>query len=144
MRLTIFTFFLAIFFASCTKSDYRTLEGVWLLEHVNLCVLADCLDVLEDQQTRDKFDKIELRLSRGRDAQARFYKTGILLYTFDFEFILDEEMGRISFLGPNDHDFQNFFGSNVAIVDAKKNELVYQAIEDVPNEETIYIFKRLQ
>jgi hypothetical protein len=144
MQFIVRALFTAMLFASCAKYDDKKLEGVWLLEHLNLCVLTDCLDVLEDQQTRDKFDKIELRLSRGRDAQARFYKTGILLHTFDFEFILDEKMGLISFLGPNDNDFQNFFGSNVAIVDVEKNELVYQAIEEIPNEETIYIFKRLQ
>jgi hypothetical protein len=131
-------------FASCAKYDDKKVEGVWLLEHINLCVSGDCFDTLQDRGTRDKYDKIELRLSRSRDAQARFYKTGILLNTFEFEFILDEKIGRISFLGPNDRDFQNFFGAQMEIIDLKKKELTYQAIEDVPNEETIYIFKRLQ
>lgn len=144
MRLLIFVFFLSFLMPSCAKYDDKKVEGVWLLEHVNLCVSGDCFDTLEDRGTRDKFDKIELRLDRGRDAQGRFYKTGILLHTFDFEFILDEKTGRISFLGPNDMLFQNFFGTNVEILDLKKNGLVYQAIEDFPDEETVYIFKRLQ
>jgi hypothetical protein len=144
MRFIVFVILITVLNTSCAKYDDKKIEGVWLLEHINLCVSGDCFDTLEDRGTRDKYDKIELRLSRGRDAQARFYKTGILLHTFDFEFILDEKIGRISFLGLNDRDFQNFFGSHVEIVDVRNNELVYQAVEDVPDEDTIYIFKRLQ
>lgn len=144
IRLLLLVLLISIFTPSCVKYSDKSVEGVWLLEHVNLCVSGNCSDALEDQGTRDNYDKIELRLGRNRDAQARFYKTGVLLHTFAFEFILDEKVGRISFLGPNDRTFQNFFGANVEIMDLRKAELTYQAIESIDNEETIFIFKRLQ
>lgn len=137
--------FSVLLFFSCAKYSDKKVEGVWQLEKVNLCLKDDdCFDMLVDRGTRDKYDKIELRLTRGRDASARFYKTGILLFAFDFEYLLDEKEGRMSFLGPNHIDFQNFFGTNVEILDLSKSELVYQAIEDFPDESTVYIFKRLQ
>ncbi len=144
MRLLVVVLVITLFIPSCAKYSNKSVEGVWLLEHINLCALGDCSDALEDLGTRDSYDKIELRLGRDRVAEARFYKTGILLHTFAFEFILDEKLGRISFLGPNDGTFQNFFGSNVEIMDLRKTELTYQAIENIDNEETIFIFKRLQ
>ncbi len=145
MRIPLFFITLSILLlSSCAKYSDKKVEGVWLLEHINLCIAGDCFDTLEDRGTRDKYDKIELSLDRGRNARARFYKTGVLLHAFDFEFILDEKEGRISFLGPEDRGLQNFFGTNVEIVGVKKNELVYQVIEDFPDEETVFIFKRLQ
>lgn len=146
--MRISSYILAILFvllSSCAKYSDKKVEGVWLLEKINLCLKDDtCFDTLEDRGTRDKYDKIELKLTRGRDATARFYKTGILLFSFEFEYLLDEKEGRMSFLGPNDVDFQNFFGTNVEILDLNKSELVYQAIEDYPDESTVYIYKRLQ
>lgn len=146
MRVSLyFLLFSLLLFSSCAKYSDRKVEGVWLLEKVNLCLKDDdCFDTLEDRGTRDRYDKIELRLTRGRDAEARFYKTGILLFSFQFEYLFDEKEGRMSFLGPNDIDFQNFFGTNVEILDLSNNELIYQAIEDFPDESTVYIFKRLQ
>ena len=141
----IYSFLLAtMLLFSCTKFDDRKVEGVWLLEHVNLCMSNGCFDTLEDRGTRAEYDKIELRLDRSRNANGRFYNSGILLHQFNFEYILDEKLGRISFIGSNDFLYPQFFGTHVDIEELSKTEMVYIAIEDLPNEELVYIYKRLQ
>jgi len=125
---------------SCSKYDDRKVEGVWLLEHVNLCVSNRCFDTLEDRGTRAEFDKIELRLDRERNANGRFYNSGILIHQFNFEYVLDEKMGRISFIGPDDFLFPQFFGTHVKIEELSKTQMVYIAIENFPDEELAYIY----
>lgn len=144
MRFKVFGLLLFFALLSCSKYNDRKVEGVWLLEHVNLCMPGRCFDTLEDRGTRNQYNKIELRLDRERKANGRFYNNGILLYQVAFEYILDEKMGRISFLGPDDILFPNFFGTQVDIESLNKEEMVYVAIENFPDEETAYIFKRLQ
>lgn len=136
--------FVMLFLFSCQKYGIRKVEGVWELQHVNLCLSGDCFDTLEDRGTRTQYDKIELRLSKDRNAQGRFYNQGSLLYKVDFEYILDEDAGKISFVGPYDGPHPTFFGTNVDIVELEKTSLVYVAIEDFPDEETAYIFRKLQ
>lgn len=144
MRVVLSFLLVICLFASCAKYDARKIEGIWRLDRVNLCTNGDCFDTLEDRGTRARFDKIELRLTESRTAEGRFYNQGVLLYKVDFEYILDEEKGKMSFIGPEDTIFPNFFGGNVYIEELNKSELVYVAIESFPNEETVYIYTRLQ
>ena len=138
-------YLLALFFLfSCSKYNDKKVEGVWLLEKVKVCTINGCWDSLVDRGTRNLYDKIELRLNRDRSASGRFYNTGNLQYDVDFEYIFDEKTGRISFVGPHDIKHPGFFGGNMEIVALNKTELVYIEIEDHPDDQTTYIYSRLQ
>ncbi len=144
MRMRKYYLFALLFLFSCAKYNDKRVQGVWLLEKVKVCTINGCWDSLVERGTRNLYDKIELRLNRDRSANGRYYNIGILQYQVDFEYILDEKTGRISFIGPNDVQLPYFFGSYVEIEQLSNTELTYVAIEDFPDDKTTYIFTRLQ
>lgn len=145
MRTLIYCCLLAMLLLfSCTKYPDRKVKGVWLLQHVNLCTAGQCFDTLEDRGVRAQYDKIELRLDGEQHANGRFYRDGILIHQFHFEYSLDEKNGLVAFIGPDNALYPQFYGTEVEIEKLSKTQMVYVTINNSPNEKLAYIYKRLQ